>query len=295
MPAGARPHDVAPAPDGTVWYTGQRNGTMGRLDPATTEIVEVELPDGAAPHGVIVGPDGSIWVTDQGLNSLLRIDPDTLDVETLSMPDGQRASPHTPTIDADGSVWFTGQNGFIGRYDPGSGEMSLYPTPRGAGPYGIDTTPGDEVWFVSLGQSYLAQVDRTTGEMELFEPPTAGQGARRVWADSIGRLWLTEWNAGNLAMHDPSTGEWREWPMPAPDSQPYAIYVDELDLVWITDFGSNAIVRFDPATEEFASFEIPTPNAQVRQLLGRDGELWGAESATDKLVVLRWPTSQSSG
>jgi len=31
--AGDHPHDVAPAPDGTVWYTGQRAGVLGRLDP----------------------------------------------------------------------------------------------------------------------------------------------------------------------------------------------------------------------------------------------------------------------
>ena len=35
LPQGARPHDVAPAPDGKVWYTAQRNGKLGILDPAT--------------------------------------------------------------------------------------------------------------------------------------------------------------------------------------------------------------------------------------------------------------------
>ena len=35
VPAGGRvhPHDVAPARDGTVWYTGQHTGELGRLDP----------------------------------------------------------------------------------------------------------------------------------------------------------------------------------------------------------------------------------------------------------------------
>jgi len=32
---GARPHDPAVAPDGAVWYTGQANGTLGRLDPVS--------------------------------------------------------------------------------------------------------------------------------------------------------------------------------------------------------------------------------------------------------------------
>ena len=34
VPGGSRPHDVAPAPDGTVWYTAQGSGALGRLDPA---------------------------------------------------------------------------------------------------------------------------------------------------------------------------------------------------------------------------------------------------------------------
>ena len=28
VPRGSRPHDVAPAPDGTVWYTAQRRGEL---------------------------------------------------------------------------------------------------------------------------------------------------------------------------------------------------------------------------------------------------------------------------
>jgi virginiamycin B lyase len=65
------------------------------------------------------------------------------------------------------------------------------------------------------------------------------------------------------------------------------VYVDELDLVWLTDFGSNSIVRCAPVTETFDSFPIPTAGAAIRQQLGREVELWGAESANDKLVVLR--------
>ena len=35
VPPGSRPHDVAPAPDGRVWYTAQGSGELGVLDPAT--------------------------------------------------------------------------------------------------------------------------------------------------------------------------------------------------------------------------------------------------------------------
>ena len=59
LPAGSRPHDVAPAPDGKIWYTAQRQGALGILDPKTGAVRQVPLGEGSAPHGVIQGPDGA--------------------------------------------------------------------------------------------------------------------------------------------------------------------------------------------------------------------------------------------
>ena len=61
--AGAGAHDVYPASDGTVWFTAQSAGKLGRLDPRTGKSDLITLGPGAAPHGVIVGPDGAAWVT----------------------------------------------------------------------------------------------------------------------------------------------------------------------------------------------------------------------------------------
>jgi virginiamycin B lyase len=55
LPSGSRPHDVAPARDGGVWYTAQKRGALGRLDPATGKVEQIPLGQGSAPHGVIVG------------------------------------------------------------------------------------------------------------------------------------------------------------------------------------------------------------------------------------------------
>jgi virginiamycin B lyase len=116
-------------------------------------------------------------------------------------------------------------------------------------------------------------------------PPTRNQGARRIWSDSRGRLWVSEWNAGKLALYDPATRRWREWRLPG-SAQSYAVYVDDEDVVWLTDFATSAIVRFVPATQRFTRFQLRA-GADVRQLLGRHGEVWGAESGADRLVVVR--------
>lgn len=288
LPAGSRPHDVAPAADGTVWYTAQGSGELGRLDPATGETVHIPLGSGSAPHGVIIGPDGALWVTDGGLNAIVRVDSQTEQVQTFPLPpDRGNANLNTGTFDGNGVLWFTGQNGIYGRLDPANGEIAVFDAPRRAGPYGITTTPDGSVYYASLANSYVGRIDVHSGDVVVLEPPTPSQGARRVWSDSQGRIWVSEWNAGQVARYDPSDDSWREWKLPGDHPKAYAVYVDEQDNVWLSDFGANALVRFDSQNEAFTVFPLPSPGAGVRQLLGRSGEVWGAESGTDKLVVIR--------
>ena len=287
VPAGSRPHDVSPATDGGVWFTGQGNGTLGRLDPATGAVGQIQLGRGSAPHGVITGPDGAPWVTDSGLNAIVRVDPATDEVRVFPLPaDRAGASLNTATFDRSGILWFTGQAGVYGRLDPATGAVRVFDAPKGRGPYGITATPDGQVWFASLAGSYVGRINPATGAATVNEPPTSGQGARRVWSDRQGGVWVSEWNAGKVGVFDPTGGRWREWRLPGTNPMAYAVFVDDLGIVWLTDFGANAIVRFDPATEAFVVLPLPSRAAEVRQLHGRPGEVWGAESGTDKLVVV---------
>lgn len=288
VPAGAGPHDVAPAPDGTVWYTAQRQGALGRLDPRTGRVEQIPLGHGSAPHGVIVGPDGAAWVTDSGLNAIVRVDPTTRAIRIFPLP-GARPSVNlnTATFDRRGTLWFTGQGGVYGRLDPRTAEMAVWDAPRGSGPYGIATTPDGTVFYASLAGSHIARIDVATGRATVIEPPTRGQGARRLWSDSTGRVWVSEWNSGQVSVHNPSSGTWRSWKLPGEKPRAYSVYVDENDEVWLTDFAANAILRFDPMSERFTTFPSDRPSANVRQLLGRRGEVWGAESGTNRLVRVR--------
>jgi virginiamycin B lyase len=88
-------------------------------------------------------------------------------------------------------------------------------------------------------------------------------------------------------MFDPESGAWSEWKLPGDNPLPYAVFVDDQDQVWLSDFSANALVRFDPELEVFEVFTLPSPSAEVRQILGRPGEVWGAESGADKLVVIK--------
>ena len=289
VPDGSRPHDVAPASDGKIWYTGQRRGTLGILDPQTGEVREVKLGEGSAPHGVVQGPDGAAWITDGGLNAIVRFDPGSGEVAAWPLPDDiGYANLNTAAFDGNGMLWFTGQNGVYGRFNPESEQMQVWRDPAGRGPYGIDATPDGSIWFASLAGSHIARIDTETGAKQRVDPPTPNQGARRVWSDSQGRIWVSEWNTGQLSRYSPASGEWQTWKLPGDAPRAYAVYVDERDKVWVSDFGGNATWLFDPQSEQFTPFAGSDKGADVRQILGRDGMVFLPESGLDRIMVIRY-------
>ena len=287
VPAGSHPHDVAPAVDGGVWFTAQSAGYLGWLDPAAGDVRQVPLGPRSAPHGVIVGPDGAAWVTDGGQNAIVRVDPLTNEVRVFPLP-GRNANLNTAAFDGNGILWFTGQAGIYGRLDPTTGDLQVFEAPRGPGPYGITpTADGSRVFYASLAGSHIAEINLETAQATPIDPPTPGQGARRVWTDAHGVIWVSEWNAGQVGRFDPASGEWSEWKLPGSAPHAYAVYVDEQDMVWLSDWGTNALVRFDPTSQSFEPFVMPLSGADIRQINGRPGEVWAAESGQDRLVVIR--------
>lgn len=291
LPPRLGAHDVwaDPAPDGPVWFSAQRSGHLGRLDPKSGKVELIELGAGSAPHGVILGPEGGAWLTDSGQNAIVRVDPKTREVKKWPLPEkGGYANLNTAIFDGAGIHWFTGQSGIYGRLDPKTGAMRVFEAPKGRGPYGIHATPQGEVYYVSLAGSYLARIDAASGKAQVIEPPTPNQGARRVWSDSKGRLWVAEWNSGQLSRYDPKGGQWAQWKAPGDAPKVYAVYVDETDRPWIAEWTQQVMLRFDPATEKFDTFKSSSTHANVRQIHGRKGEVWTPESAADKIVVYRY-------
>jgi virginiamycin B lyase len=281
-------HDVAPAPDGGVWFSAQRSGHLGWFDPRTGKTELVALGGGSSPHGVIQGPDKAAWLTDSGQNAIVRVGWPDRQVRVFRLPDGTPyANLNTCAFDGDGDLWFTGQSGIVGRLALKTGQVTVKDAPRGRGPYGICATPAGEVWWCSLAGSFIARIDRKTGESTIVEPPTKNQGARRVWSDSRGHIWVSEWNSGQLSVHDPAAGTWRQWKLPGNAPRCYAVYVDERDHVWASDFAANAVVRFDPARQAFDSVAFARDAVGVRQILGRRGEVWLPESGTEHISVIR--------
>jgi virginiamycin B lyase len=94
---------------------------------------------------------------------------------------------------------------------------------------------------------------------------------------------VSYWSTGHVGRYDPASRTWREWKLPG-DARAYAVWVAPDDSVWLSDWTANALARFDPATERFTAYPSDRDGANVRELQGRAGEAWAAESGTDRLV-----------
>src|SRR5215218_1934569 len=81
-------HDLAPAPDGGVWFSAQASGHLGWFDPKTGRTDLIALGSGSSPHGVIQGPDKAAWITDGGQNAIVRVGWPDRKVKVMPLPQG---------------------------------------------------------------------------------------------------------------------------------------------------------------------------------------------------------------
>lgn len=131
LPRGHHPHGLLVDRTGIVWTTGNGNGTIGRLDPATGKMRELPTPtrDGG-PHTLVISDDGStIWFTLQSGNRIGRLD--TASGKITEYPTS--AGPYGITLDRQGRVWFCRMgDDRLGILDPASGKMSELALPEGS-------------------------------------------------------------------------------------------------------------------------------------------------------------------
>jgi virginiamycin B lyase len=96
------------------------------------------------------------------------------------------ANLNTCAFDGEGDLWFTGQAGIYGKVAVKTGQVTTWDAPKGRGPYGICATPSGRHLVVLARGSYIARVDRATGQSTVFEPPTKGQGGGACGATAAG-------------------------------------------------------------------------------------------------------------
>jgi virginiamycin B lyase len=288
---GQRSRDPAEAPDGSIWWTGMWASIAGRLDPATGEMEEFQLPDDARPHTIVPDSDGNIWYTGNSNSTIGKLDPAT--GEIVEYPT-QARDPHSAVFHPNGKLYFTAQGAsMLGRLDPVTGELTEIPTETR--PYGIKVDAEGTVWVAFNGTNKIGALDPETMEVRYYDVPNERSRIRRLDIASDGMVWYGNSAMGRIGRLNPETGEIKEWPSPSgPDAHPYAFAVVD-DIIWYNESGKrpDALVRFDPKTEEFQSWALPSGYGIIRNMwVTEDGDLLIHQTSSNRIGLVKIPPTR---
>jgi virginiamycin B lyase len=270
------PHDVIIARDGMAYYTNFGEQNLGRLDPKTGKVTEIELPElkkgwPKGSLGIRPDADGNLWFGMMYQGAIGKLDLASLKVETFSLPpdmnkDMAQVNMVRPeSAGVDGKVWAQ-NNGFaaLHRLDLKSGEIETiapFAASAKAGDnhniYDIIPDASNNVYFTDFAQQHLGRVDAKTGQVTLFELPTKASAPRRGMMDGKGRIWFGLYRGNKIDMFDTTTETFREWEMPTAWSSPYDVTVDKNGEVWTGSMLNDRVSRLDPQTGRFIEYLLP--------------------------------------
>lgn len=268
-----RSRDPYVAPDGTVFFAGQRADYVGHFNPDTEEFREFPLQDGAGPHTVVVADDGTVWYAGNRARHIGKMDPETGEITKFEMEDDHARDPHTFAFDKNGNIWFTAQGGNgVGHFNVSTGETHVIPVPtERARPYGIRMDPEKErPWIALFGTHKLATVDPETMELTEIDLPREDARPRRLDVTSDGTIWYGDYAKGKVGRYNPADGSFEEWDIPdGENSRPYAVLADEKDRIWLGVSGPDPskLVAFDTASKEFVASQVmESANGSIRHM-----------------------------
>jgi virginiamycin B lyase len=251
LPPNSMPHTVQLDPKGRPWFSGNKNGTIGWVDPASGKATVWKMPDPEAtdPHTITFDKNGIVYFTFQAANRVGRLNPDTGEIKIVKVAE-QRSQPYDIKSDREGTT----------------------------------------LWVACNARPCLMKVNPDTLAITEVKLPTPGTTVRRLDIAPDGMVWYVNSGMGKIGRVNPKTGEIKEWDSPSgPKSHPYAIAV--LDgAVWYNESGvrPDMLVRFDIAKETFQSWPIKSGNIYAGILrnarVTRQGTLLIHQTATNRII-----------
>ena len=133
------------------------------------------------------------------------IDPRTLTIHEYVLP-ANGARPRRLAIDASDIIWYSDYaRGYLGRFDPASGDAREWASPGGPAsrPYGITVLNG-VVWYSESGvqPNTLVRFDPKSGTFQTWPIPSGGGVVRNMMPRRDHGLVLAESGVGKLALVD---------------------------------------------------------------------------------------------
>jgi virginiamycin B lyase len=106
VPNGGKPFELAPGPNGTLWFTVERNDAIGSIT-SDGHITQVRIPTPQSrPYDIAVGSDGAFWFEEGTANKIGRITSSGQVTNEYSIPT-PNSGAHAITAGPDGQIWFS--------------------------------------------------------------------------------------------------------------------------------------------------------------------------------------------
>jgi virginiamycin B lyase len=214
LPSSARPHSIVPDTDGFIWYTGNSNGTIGRLNPADGSIKE--YPTRARdPHTAVFHPNGNLYFTSQHSNMLGRLNPKTGELKEIET----RKKPYGIKVGKAGDLFiaYNGTNA-IGRMHPDTLEVRYYDIPDEATRIRrLDIDSDENVWFVNSSLGKVGTLDVDTGRVTQWNSPSGPTSHPYSMTVINDIVWYNEsgMRPDALVRFDPVTERFQSWAVPS--------------------------------------------------------------------------------
>lgn len=285
--ANSQPSALALDPrDGAIWFTAPPLGALGRIDAETQKITYLYLGKRAKPFGLAFAPDGALYATDKTLNVLHRIDGTTNELTRIAMPS------ELPTMDLSGArsdglgrIWFAGSAGWLGKYDPETGnvDVSSHDDLQGLGL----NAPGEggAIWFSAWKAGRMIRLDPQRGRFDSTSLPESFRGARGLATGPQGEVWVSSAKTNAIARAT-GRGTWRIIALPWPESQPQALLARADGTVLVADAGRRMLLRYRPQTNVFEEIAPLGEGGLIRAMIETRNGIAFADSGGDDIRLV---------
>jgi len=218
--------------------------------------------------------------------------------------------PHDVLVDTDGNVWYSDFGElFISKFNPKTLKLTEYPIKNfkpeaPVGNLSLEFDNGGTLWFDTMFQGALGNLDPKTGEIKYYPLPSEWNDNRvqlnfiGLRHDVDGKVWTKSVGTQDIFRLDLASGQWERF---HPTDQltagrRYSIYQvisDSKNNLWMAEFDDGHLGKIDAKTLAVTWFPTPTPHGRARRMeIDDQDRIMVTEYRANKIAVFDTKTEQ---